>query len=450
MKLRPYQDDAVENFKSTSKNTCYVFPTGTGKTTIIAAIVSEYQGGSILIVAPTHFIKNQIIERLQLYGISHKAEVVVFRTAAIRKMTASLVIFDECHRIACSSNQVVAEQAKRVIGFTATPVRLDEEPLAPLNDLYEPHNLKWFMDRGYLCSDIRYMSLPISVDFTTIGSDYHAQYQIMNKKYLYDSMTRVASTEKVGQRKSIVFGTTVEHCQELLSIYSQVADVRPAIVSYDQSLTERDATIERFKSGDINMLINCFLLTEGVDLPDCDCVIFAAYTSSLTRYYQAIGRGLRPGTDKQLLVIDHTGVVRTHHSILSRFSWASEFWGAFEKRQNQIDKKSWVLICPFCQSLLNSTLVLVCPDCGESLTTEQVEVSNKHRLGLRSKPDVKLEEYQIGVADELVAKVKKSRSLKARLKLIASIPDDVLQSMSDAHIDALTDLGVPYSYLARE
>lgn len=450
MMLRDYQKDAVNHFRGSDKNTCYVFPTGTGKTTIIAAIVDEYQKGDILIVAPTHFIKAQIIERLQLYGIRHKAEVVVFRTAAIRSMSASLVIFDECHRIACQSNQQVAGRAQRVIGFTATPVRLDEEPLNPLNDLYEPHNLKWFMDRGYLCSDIRYMSLPISVDFTKIGSDYHAQYQIMNKKYLYDSMTRVASTEKVGQRKSIVFGTTVEHCQELLLIYSQVADVKPAIVSYNQSLTERDAIIERFKSGDVNMLINCFLLTEGVDLPECDCVIFAAYTSSLTRYYQAIGRGLRPGSNKQLLVIDHTGVVRTHHSILSRFSWASEFWGAFEKRQNQIDRKSWVLVCPFCQSLLSSTLVSTCPDCGESLTPEQVEVSNKHRLGLRSKPDVKLEEYQISVVDEILAKVKKAKSLKARLKLVASIPDDVLQCMSDDHIDALIDLGVPYRYLARK
>lgn len=448
IQLRDYQIAALNHFKSTSKNTCYVFPTGTGKTTIIAAIVAEYSG-SILIVAPTHFIKSQIIERLQLYGISHKADVAVFRTAAIRKMSASLVIFDECHRIACPSNQLVAEQATRVIGFTATPVRLDEEPLAPLNDLYEPHNLKWFMDRGYLCSDIMYLSLPISIDFSKIGNDYQSQFEKLNRKYLYDSMSRVARESQIGSKKSIVFGTTVEHCQELLSIYSQVADVKPAIVRYDQSLTERDAIIERFKSGDVNMLINCFLLTEGVDLPECNCVIFAAYTSSLTRYYQAIGRGLRPGANKHLLVIDHTGVVRAHHSILSRFSWTSEFWGAFEKRQNQIDKKSWVLMCPFCQALLSSTLVSTCPDCGESLTPEQVEVSNKHRLGLRSKPDVKLEEYQIGLADELVAKVKKAKSLKARLKLIASVPDDVLQSMSDEHIDALTDLGVPFSYLDR-
>jgi superfamily II DNA or RNA helicase len=65
-----------------------------------------------------------------------------------------------------------------------------------------------------------------------------------------------------------------------------------------------------FERGEVEFLSSCDLLTEGVDLPSANCILFARPTKSQIVYSQAIGRGTRlsPETDKvDCLVLDLVG-----------------------------------------------------------------------------------------------------------------------------------------------
>jgi superfamily II DNA or RNA helicase len=69
---------------------------------------------------------------------------------------------------------------------------------------------------------------------------------------------------------------------------------------------ERRNAIERFKNGDVQVLVNCELLTQGFDAPKVRALYVARPTFSPNRYHQMIGRGLRGpangGTERCLIV----------------------------------------------------------------------------------------------------------------------------------------------------
>jgi len=71
---------------------------------------------------------------------------------------------------------------------------------------------------------------------------------------------------------------------------------------------ERDATLARLETGDLDVVINCMVLTEGWDMPDVGCCILARPTRKMGLYRQMIGRVLRPADDKNYaIVLDHSG-----------------------------------------------------------------------------------------------------------------------------------------------
>ena len=71
-------------------------------------------------------------------------------------------------------------------------------------------------------------------------------------------------------------------------------------ISSKNSNNERNDILNKFKSGEINVICNVGVLTTGFDFPALDCIILARPTKSLGLYYQMVGRGLRTflGKDK--------------------------------------------------------------------------------------------------------------------------------------------------------
>lgn len=56
---------------------------------------------------------------------------------------------------------------------------------------------------------------------------------------------------------------------------------------------ERRLTIEKFKAGQIQVLVNVDLFGEGFDCPDVEFIQLARPTLSLAKYLQQVGRGMR-------------------------------------------------------------------------------------------------------------------------------------------------------------
>jgi hypothetical protein len=90
-------------------------------------------------------------------------------------------------------------------------------------------------------------------------------------------------------------------------------DVPAEAVDGAMPLDGRRAVLDRFRSGETRVLVNCAVLTEGIDLPDTACVIVARPTLSPILYAQMIGRGSRLAPGKtDCLVLDLAGATDRH------------------------------------------------------------------------------------------------------------------------------------------
>ena len=104
----------------------------------------------------------------------------------------------------------------------------------------------------------------------------------------------------------LVFAGSVAHAQALAAILV-LKDVPAVAITAETGAAARRHQIEQFRSGDIRVLTNYGVLTEGFDAPKVRAVCIARPTYSPSLYQQMIGRGLRGplnGGDEECLIID--------------------------------------------------------------------------------------------------------------------------------------------------
>jgi superfamily II DNA or RNA helicase len=116
----------------------------------------------------------------------------------------------------------------------------------------------------------------------------------------------------------VVFAASVENAQTLATLLT--IQGRPAAsIDQDTSPEDRRVAIERFKSGDLKVLTNYAVLSQGFDAPKTDAVYITRPTSSEVRYLQMVGRGLRGpkngGTEEVLIVNMLDNIVEFRDSI---------------------------------------------------------------------------------------------------------------------------------------
>lgn len=83
-----------------------------------------------------------------------------------------------------------------------------------------------------------------------------------------------------------------------------------AVVTGETPARERERILGDFKAGRIPVVSNVNVVAIGFDFPGLDGVVLAAPTVSLARYYQQVGRAVRPAPGKRdALVVDLVGTV---------------------------------------------------------------------------------------------------------------------------------------------
>ena len=94
-------------------------------------------------------------------------------------------------------------------------------------------------------------------------------------------------------RQTIVYAVSKKHAANLVDVFNE-AGVSVELILGDTHPVVRAETIAKFDNGDLQVLVNVAIATEGFDLPDASCVMIARPTESLALYLQMVGRGLRP------------------------------------------------------------------------------------------------------------------------------------------------------------
>ena len=362
--LRDYQEKAIMgtiNRAHPGFRGYYTLPTGTGKTRVITGLVEHYAAmGRVLVVAHRQELIEQAATSLRedIPGLhvgicmaeknESDARVVVGSIQTLRPSrlsellipVASLweggklpeaivaVIFDECHHVTSENSYVqlvdrvaLAYPECRFLGCTATPFRADSASMLDvLKECTFSRSIPEMIEAKWLCP-VKWspIKLPLSLEkvntsTTPNGRDYSAK-QI---EVLYSPQSAYIAEQvkaRIEKRPTIVFAASVDHAEQLMHAFID-AGCTASMIDGELPRVERANRLEQWRRGDIQIMVNCAVLTEGFDYtpisPNIEglaAVVVARPTMSPSLYLQMIGRGtrLKYGTYQDCLIIDVCG-----------------------------------------------------------------------------------------------------------------------------------------------
>ncbi|MDY4846817.1 MAG: DEAD/DEAH box helicase, partial [Parabacteroides sp.] len=355
--LRAYQQTICERTLRSLKRHRSVMvqmPTGTGKTVTLAALLQAYaipvgkqsSQPDLLIVAHTRELIEQIkstIRRMEL-DVSH-IYVESIQTVSRRIVTdrisirPSLVIIDEAHHALANTYQLLWKQwpKARFLGLTATPYRLNGAGFTDLfDDLILSDSIAHFIAEGWL-SPFDYYSIPSDSDeiraialFKKRNID--GDYQTKEMRDVLDVRPTIqrlyhSLQEFVGGCKGIVYAIDITHAEHIAEFYRSKGLVAKAI-SAATPKQERKTDLAKFRTGEIQVLVNVDLFSEGFDCPDVEFIQLARPTLSLAKYLQMVGRGLRRHEGKACcIILDNVGLYRRFGLPSDDRDWKTYFSG---------------------------------------------------------------------------------------------------------------------------
>ena len=377
MKLFDYQKDMamrIEKAFRLYRSVMAQMPTGTGKTVVLASVVESFLGEhplkSVWIVAHRRELVSQIQETIERVFSNRLAEkedgssdnliekpldssLFTLRSSLIKAMSIQwlarhydeigeepgMIVIDEAHHALAKTYKEMWERFPKAkfLGLTATPCRLNGKGFIDLFDvLVQSWSVPEFISKGRLAT----------YDFVSIKSNGVTQrlidslqkrgadgdYQnkemdmLLNKRPSIERLYR--SFEEYGKdRKGIVYAINISHAKKIVELY-QEHGIKAVAIDSKTPAADRQADIEAFKKGDIQVLVNVDIFSEGFDCPDVEFVQLARPTLSLAKYLQMVGRGLRVAKGKKCcVIIDNVGLYRVFGLPSQIWDWKATFEG---------------------------------------------------------------------------------------------------------------------------
>lgn len=378
IKLFDYQEDMKERIEKAlrlHRSVMAQMPTGTGKTYLLTAVIDSFVSNNpmekVWIVAHRRELVSQIdetVRKFHSYSASNTSSLLSsVKAVSIQWLSKhydeieeepGLIVIDEAHHALAKTYKEMWERFPKAkfLGLTATPCRLNGKGFTDLFDvLVQSWGVPEFISKGRLAT----------YDFVSIKSDGVTQrlidslqkrgadgdYQnkemdmLLNKKPSIERLYR--SLEEFGKdRKGIVYAINISHAQKITKLY-QEHGVKAIAIDSKTPATERQQDIEAFKKGDIQVLVNVDIFSEGFNCPDVEFVQLARPTLSLAKYLQMVGRGLRVAKGKKnCVIIDNVGLYRVFGLPSQVWNWNAMFEGKLKvgKRKETPKERDFFLM----------------------------------------------------------------------------------------------------------
>lgn len=356
---RDYQVDAKRAVYASLRrvrSTLLVMPTGTGKTILFSDIIADgvRAGRRMLVIAHRAELIEQAVAKIAAVA---ECEVAVEMGQARRDVSADggtqpvvvasvrslinrldafevdafdLIVIDEAHHaVATTYTTILQHFDAKILGVTATPNRGDDVALrAVFDEVAFDMTLLDAIEDGWLVP-IRQERVPTSIDLSAC----RRQRGDFNKADLERVMTELDILSEIavpivrhaGERQALVFAVTVTHARLLAEALREALRAAGSVgvvgvVTGKTPPDERAELFRRFRAGELKIMVNVEVVTEGVDLT-VPVVAIVRPTQSRTLFMQMVGRGTRPlprpggGT-----VVDDLPDARARREAISRSS----------------------------------------------------------------------------------------------------------------------------------
>lgn len=349
--LRDYQTDAIDAIDAAEREgvqrPLVVHPTGTGKTVTFSHLIAQRAGiGRALVLVHRDELAQQTMEKIGLVAPELAAGIVkaernevdrdvivasvqtIHRDNRLAALLAAgpveTVVVDEAHHAPAPTWTKVltglgsfSPFGPLTVGFTATPER-DGKSLGVWERVVSYKSIREMIYHGHLCP-IEGQTVQTSMDLDDVrvtGGDYQ-DGSLGTALESSGAIEEIADAYRkyAADRKGVAFLPTVATSKHLAAALCK-RGVRAEHLDGKTPTEERRLILKRLHTGDIQVVTNCAVLTEGFDEPSISCVVVARPTKFHGLYVQMVGRGTRKHPGKtDLLVLDVTGASERHDLI---------------------------------------------------------------------------------------------------------------------------------------
>lgn len=399
MQLRPYQNDLVEDVRSAwhsgYRAPCIVLGCGGGKSCIVAEIArrTTWNGKRVLFIVHRKELVEQIEKTFRDWGVLMDlcmVGMVQTVTRRLRKIPRpALIITDENHHSLAQSYKRIYEYFDKVprVGVTATPVRLNGDGLGDVNDkLIIGKSTKWLIDNHFLAPYDYYA--PSVADLTGLHTKM-GEYvksdieKAMINNTVFGDVVRYYR-KLADSKKAVCYCASIRHSEATAQAFRS-AGISAEHIDGDTPKAERSRIISDFRSGRITILCNVDLISEGFDVPDCECAILLRPTHSLTLFIQQSMRCMRYREGKRAVIIDHVGNYARHGMPDDDRSWTLDKKERRSFKELEKEQAEKVRQCPECFFTFSADACktekteegkqAVCPHCGYVFPLRQRKIN---------------------------------------------------------------------------
>lgn len=302
-------------------------PTGAGKTYLGLRICDEalLRGGRVLFICDRKTLINQTSVVASGYGMQRHGifqasnsrmdpelpfQIASAQTIGRRGISDEfrVIVVDEAHTLYKPVTELIANTSATVIGLSATPFTKGLGKI--YSRVVNAATMDALVKNGVLTS-MRVLSCvrPDMEGAKTTGGEWTAQAAEERGMGLVGDVVK-EWLEHAENRKTIVFGPTINHCEALRRQFES-AGVGAALFTAETTDAERKELLADYRQADskIRVLISVEALAKGFDVPDVGCVCDCRpLRKSLSTFVQMVGRGLRSSPGKtECLLLDFSG-----------------------------------------------------------------------------------------------------------------------------------------------
>ena len=287
--------------------------------------------------------------------ISKKLKVESDAIRGLGLQKPGLLVIDEAHHSPAKSYRRLWELFPDAykLGMTATPCRLSR---GGFTALFETLLTSWpvsrFIEEGRLAL----------FDYLSIRPESEAQHRVdsLSKRgvdgdYSLKEMGAVMDCpeaieqlyrsykEFVEGKKGIIYAINRAHSRHIRD-YFQSHGVRIVAIDSRTPSSERREYVERYARGEIDVMVNVDIFSEGFDCPAVEFIQLARPTLSLSKYLQQVGRGLRVHPAKvRTVILDQVGLYRQFGLPTEPRDWQRMFAGRQSgKGMKEEEREAWL------------------------------------------------------------------------------------------------------------